>query len=245
MFDGTCKACHTIGGGKLVGPDLSGVTDRRSEDWLKSFIKSSQGMINSGDADAVAIYEEYNKTLMPDAQMSDAEIAAVIAYVGSGGSGDAGAAVVAAEPGDPERGEQYFLGLSRMENNGPSCNSCHNVDYNELLAGGALAKDLTKVVTRLSEPGVNAMMSNAPFPAMQKAYVNAPLTAQEIADITAFLTVVDEASVTPVQNKSGMTLLYSSIAGVTILLGFFSVIWMRRRRGSVNDRIFNRQVNSE
>ncbi len=29
-----CKACHTIGGGKLIGPDLKGVTERRDEDCM-------------------------------------------------------------------------------------------------------------------------------------------------------------------------------------------------------------------
>jgi len=37
-----CSACHTIGKGKLIGPDLQGVTDRLDRDWLKSFILNSQ-----------------------------------------------------------------------------------------------------------------------------------------------------------------------------------------------------------
>ena len=42
IFQATCFACHTIGGGRLVGPDLAGVHERLSQEWLESFVKSSQ-----------------------------------------------------------------------------------------------------------------------------------------------------------------------------------------------------------
>lgn len=76
-----CAACHTIGGGKLIGPDLQGVTERRSEEWLLSFIRSSQTMINNGDEAAVALFEEYNKIPMPDNNLSDEQIKGILAYI--------------------------------------------------------------------------------------------------------------------------------------------------------------------
>src|SRR3970040_1158488 len=60
-FQTFCVACHTIGAGRLVGPDLAGVHERRSEQWLERFVASAQSMIESGDPDAVAVYEEYSK----------------------------------------------------------------------------------------------------------------------------------------------------------------------------------------
>ena len=66
LYKATCAACHTIGKGRLVGPDLQNIKEKRSQEWLLSFIKSSASMVNSGDADAKAIFEEYNKLLMPD-----------------------------------------------------------------------------------------------------------------------------------------------------------------------------------
>jgi mono/diheme cytochrome c family protein len=77
----TCAACHTIGKGKLIGPDLKGITERREEAWLLSFIKSSQTMIKNGDADAIKIFEEYNKIPMPDNNLTDEQIKGLLNYI--------------------------------------------------------------------------------------------------------------------------------------------------------------------
>jgi len=76
-----CSACHTIGKGKLVGPDLKGVTERREEKWLIEFIQSSQTVIKSGDKIAVKLFEEYNKVPMPDNPLSEDEIKELLKYI--------------------------------------------------------------------------------------------------------------------------------------------------------------------
>lgn len=76
-----CKACHTIGDGRLIGPDLKGVTERRDTDWLISFIRSSQTMIENGDELAVQLFNEYNKVPMPDNDLTDAEIMEILEYI--------------------------------------------------------------------------------------------------------------------------------------------------------------------
>lgn len=76
-----CSACHTIGKGKLIGPDLKGVTERLDRDWIKSFILNSQEVIASGDEYAVKIFEEYNKIPMPPNVLTDAQLETLITYI--------------------------------------------------------------------------------------------------------------------------------------------------------------------
>src|SRR5690606_37498903 len=64
-----------------IGPPLRDIADQRSLQWLQSWIKNSQALINSGDAQAVAIYNEYNQVAMPPfPQLSDADIDDILAY---------------------------------------------------------------------------------------------------------------------------------------------------------------------
>ncbi|MDH3605157.1 MAG: cytochrome c, partial [Candidatus Tectomicrobia bacterium] len=88
LFKQVCAACHTINGGKLVGPDLANVHKRRPQEWLLSFIKASQSVINSGDEYAVKLFEEFNKIPMPDNNYSDAQILSIIDYIVLNSPGD-------------------------------------------------------------------------------------------------------------------------------------------------------------
>ena len=83
IYKANCTACHMIGGGRLVGPDLQGITEKRTKDWLKKWINSSSELIASGDADAIAIFEEYNKSVMTNFYFSDEEYEALYSYLQS------------------------------------------------------------------------------------------------------------------------------------------------------------------
>jgi len=80
LFKANCNACHHLEM-RLVGPPLKGVTDRRSEDWLRSFIKSSSSVIESGDTTAIQLFNTYNKVQMPDQNLSDEEITSILEYI--------------------------------------------------------------------------------------------------------------------------------------------------------------------
>ncbi len=53
-----CVGCHTIGRGRLTGPDLNGVTDRREADWILAMITNPDSMVKD-DATARQLLAEY------------------------------------------------------------------------------------------------------------------------------------------------------------------------------------------
>lgn len=81
IFLTRCAACHNINK-PMTGPALSGVGEKRSIDWLIKFIQSSQTLIKSGDADAVKIFEEFNKVPMPDhPDLTEENIKSIVEYI--------------------------------------------------------------------------------------------------------------------------------------------------------------------
>ncbi|NND62890.1 MAG: c-type cytochrome [Flavobacteriaceae bacterium] len=80
LFKANCAACHKLYK-KATGPALYGVGDKYDSEWLYTWIKNSSEMVKSGDAQAVAIYEEYNGAVMTAfPQLSNADIDNIIAY---------------------------------------------------------------------------------------------------------------------------------------------------------------------
>ena len=80
IFQGNCAGCHTIGKGTLVGPDLSGVTLRREEDWLIRQIKDPDGLVAEKDPTALKLLKDFNMPMVA-LGLSDTEIAAIISYL--------------------------------------------------------------------------------------------------------------------------------------------------------------------
>jgi len=77
-FESKCLACHSIAGGDKLGPDLYGVSKRRSDAWLLKWLKSPEQVL-ANDADAKAMFDKY-KVPMPNQNLSDDEIREFIAY---------------------------------------------------------------------------------------------------------------------------------------------------------------------
>lgn len=92
FFKQNCTSCHSIGEGDKIGPDLAGLSKRRKVDWLVKYINYPEGMINGDpeeagyekpDALAKKVYELYKPTLMPEQEVSKAQVEAILKYIDS------------------------------------------------------------------------------------------------------------------------------------------------------------------
>ncbi len=259
IFKNSCAACHTVGGGKRVGPDLVGMSTKRSEAWLIKWIKSSQTLIESGDPDAIAAFEAYNKVPMPDQNLSDVEIKEVIDYINTKSSAaevPVAATAAISEPQEPIKssdiaseeeillGQHIFEGNKRLANGGAACIFCHNLNTDRIIPGGLLAKDLTTVYTRMGgDAGLTGILNAPPFPAMTEAYKNKPMTESEIYAVVSFLNKVEKESTTQTATATNPLLKYGFI-GFAMWVGIVFLVWFRRKKYAVNKRIFERQVKS-
>jgi protein SCO1 len=80
LFAKECAACHTIGEGDKIGPDLKYVTRARDREWLERYIREPDKMREDGDPIAVALTEHY-KVLMPNLGVGDQDVSALIDYL--------------------------------------------------------------------------------------------------------------------------------------------------------------------
>jgi mono/diheme cytochrome c family protein len=109
LFNANCAACHKLDK-KLVGPALGKISERREMEWLKAWIKDNNALRASGDADAIAIYEEYKGSPMTAfPQLSDTDIENLVAYMDADPVKKAGAAPMVAVAEVKEEGSSDWI----------------------------------------------------------------------------------------------------------------------------------------
>ncbi len=237
IFSAKCSACHTIGKGKLVGPDLKGITNSESHPWLEKWIMSPSAVIKSGDPTATNLVKQYSMQ-MPDLGLSQSDVDAVIVYIAAqsggapaaaSGTNAAPAAAVKLPPGDAEAGRALFVGNARLKNGGPPCMSCHSISGIGALGGGTLGPDLTNAFKDLGgESGIASFLSSVPTPTMNAVWSKHPLTPQEIANLTAF---IKEGAVAQRPLNVLAQLIVLAVIGAIVLAIIAAAYWRRRLRG--------------
>ena len=234
-FDTLCKGCHTIGGGKSVGPDLQGLADRRDQAWVETFILAPDKVIASGDAIANGLVDEYGMA-MPNLGVTAAQIGPLMTFLGfEAGTTPTTTTPTTTEPGqtpgpgDAQRGKNLFTGAQRLGAGGPACLSCHSVAGVGALGGGQLGPDLTGSFAKFGgEQGLQAALTTIPFPTMAPIFMRRALTAGERADLIAFLATAPDQQ--RPANAAGKLVGFSAVAAtLLVLLGMG--LWRRRLNG--------------
>ncbi len=112
LFNTKCASCHNLWV-KATGPALGGVTTRRTEEWLVKWIRNNEKLRKEGDADALAIYKEFNNAAMSIFEnLADDDIKSILAYIGEAKPpAPKAAAVTPTEQGGSSNLLYIFIGL--------------------------------------------------------------------------------------------------------------------------------------
>ncbi len=81
LFSTRCAACHSIGNGDKIGPDLLGVTNVRDRAWLARMIVDSNKLIEEKDPIATALFKKYKEIRMPPLGLPEADVNTLIEYM--------------------------------------------------------------------------------------------------------------------------------------------------------------------
>jgi len=236
-FKTNCLSCHTIGGGRLVGPDLKNVSERKDREWLARFIADPIGVIDSGDAYAIQLRDEARGALMTKVPGMTIERAMNLLDLIEAESLLEKSQFVGLQLSDRPfteidvlRGRELFVGVQPLINRGAACVSCHSVNDLGLLAGKKLGPDLNEVYERLNgRKGLATWLSAPATPTMQSVFSKHPLDAEEILPLVAFLADKAEAPPESVQAAT-LTFVLLGLAGTILALLAFDLIWRNRFR---------------
>lgn len=219
-FRQNCTNCHTIGGGRLTGPDLKDVSQRKDAEWLISFMINPKAAVDSGDAYAAKIVEESRGVIMPIGPgMNRYRAEQLLKLIESESllkESQFKGMRISTEPfteRDRTAGREWFQGLRPFKNGGVACNSCHTMHDLTAFGGGRLGPDLTRVYERLKgRVAMSAWLSAPATETMQPIFKDHRLEAPEIHALTAYF----EASAKQAEQPAST----SRVAFLLLGLGF-------------------------
>jgi cytochrome c2 len=238
FFKQNCTSCHTIGGGRLTGPDLKDVGSRRDHAWLVQFLQSPKAMIDSGDPYAAKLQQDARGVVMPNIAGMNPQVAqALLDMIGAESKlprSQFAGLQISDRPltaVDIEKGKLLFRGETPLSGGGPACISCHTIKGLTLLGGGRLGPDLTRVFERLQgRKGLAAWLSSPASPTMAPVFKEHPIQPEELLPLIALF----EDSAKKGGQDDTTSLLNFFLLGVGgMVLGLISLdtLWKKRFRG--------------
>ena len=237
FFKQNCMSCHTIGGGRLTGPDLKNVTQRKDRAWLVQYMQNPKAMIDSGDPYALQLQQEARGVVMPTvAGMSPAQAELLLDTIEAESKlerSQFAGTQLSDRPftlQDVVQGRNLFLGNAPQANGGPPCLSCHTIADVGGLGGGRLGPDLTLVYERLQgRKGTGAWLLAPASPTMQPVFRTHPLKPNEALALTALFEDSAKKGIQP-DTASLLNFFLIGLGGMVVGLISLDALWKRRFR---------------
>ncbi len=202
-----CVGCHTIGGGKLTGPDLL-PTRAWPKSELAAKVKLMEPRVGPLSQQDVDQYVE----LLQDARAQErVSIAQELASK---------AVAATLDPASEQIGRKLFEGSTRLANNGIACNTCHRAGAQ----GGSFGPDLTALHTRMGKVAMTSAIQQSQFLVMTGTYKDRPITAQEAVHLAEYLSSPDMMPQASLEDRAPML---GTVIGV---MGLLTVVGLYRKR---------------
>ena len=237
FFQQNCTSCHTIGGGRLTGPDLKDVTKQKDRAWLEHFIQGPKAVIDAGDPFAVQLQQDARGVVMPSVpgvtpQMAKALLDMIEAESALPKSRFAGVSISdrPLTASDLAAGMALFNGTQKLSRGGPPCISCHTFGTLGALGGGRLGPDLTRVYERLGgRKAAGAWLVAPGTSTMQSVFRQHPLQSEEILPL---LSIFEDAArrSPPADTGAELNFFVLSFAGAALCLLLMGWVWQGRLR---------------
>jgi mono/diheme cytochrome c family protein len=245
FFQKSCVSCHTIGGGRLIGPDLKEAVQQKDRAWLEHFIQDPQEVLNSGDPYALQLKKDANGMVMPKMPGVTPEMAKALldmieleAKLPSSSFAGGSMSEKPFTPEDVSTGTAIFLGRRSLSQAGPPCISCHTLGTLSSFGGGRLGPDLTLVYVRLGgRKSLGAWLSAPGTPTMQAVFQNHSLQSEEILPLLSVFEATARTS-QPANSSSEINFFLAGLVGAVMGLALMGWVWRGRirtvRRGLVS-----------
>ncbi len=234
-FRQNCMSCHTIGGGRLTGPDLKNVQERVSREWMIDWMMDPEGILASGDPYAAKLQKEARGAIMPRSPGITRDLAnALLDLIEAESLLEASRFIGiqisdrALLPEDIDEGRALFMGATPLKNGGPACIGCHHVNSIGSLGGGKLGLNLTRAYARLEgRKGLAAWLAAPPSLTMSPVFTQYPIDEEEILPLIAFMKDETEQDL-PESTSATINFVLSGIIGAAVLLVIFDRLWGKR-----------------
>ncbi len=215
-FAQKCAGCHTVGGGKLTGPDLL-PTQAWPRQELAAKVKLMEQRVGPLSSDEITQYVE----LLQDSRAQDRiRVAQELASK---------AVAATLEPASAKIGRNLFEGVTPLANGGVACITCHRAGSQ----GGTLGPDLSALHSRMGKVAMTSAIQQTNFPVMSGTYKNKPVTAQEAVHIAEYLT---NPELMPAASIADNAPIFGASLGVLSLIIVVGLYRNRSRSGLARQR---------